>query len=239
MLNAWDEISKIRKEQIESGADLTFSKVFVPYFTELVKKIKPNSLLEIGCGTGHLSMALAMHVPKVDAIEPSESMYELSCNLLKDKKVNVERCSMQEYKPDAKYNLVISHMCLQAVSKLSDFFLSVEKLLSEQSYFSFSIPHPCFYNNYKKFFKENEYQYVNHLSKTIALSITKEPGRLMYGIPYHHRPLSDYVKGLRDAGMCLLDIDEIFPDEDIQSLYGSIWKEPRYLVLHARIYKTI
>ena len=81
------------------------------------------------------------------------------------------------------------------------------------------------------------YRYSRAVSKDIALTITKQPNRPVRGIPYHHRPLNEYVKGLKMVGMCLEDMDEIFPDKDVQSLYGLPWKEPRYIVLHASLIK--
>lgn len=235
MLSAWDEASDIRKEQIESGADLTFSKIFVPYFINLVQRLKPKSILEVGCGTGHLSLALSTFVNNIDAIEPSKSMYNSAISLLKDTNVKIVKSSVQEFTSKEKYDMIISHMCVQTVSDLKDFFLSIGKLANANSTFCFSFPHPCFYNAYKRFFKEDEYQYSKAVSKNIALTITTQPNRPIKGIPYHHRPLNEYIKGLKMVGMCLKDMDEIFPNKVVQALYGSPWKEPRYLVLHASL----
>ena len=237
MLNAWDKASEIRKEQIETGADLTFSKIFVPYFIDLVKRLKPKSVLEVGCGTGHLSLALSTYVSNIEAVEPSKAMYNLAISVLKDTNVKIARSSVQEFSSKTKYDMVISHMCVQAVPDLNDFFLSICKLTNVNSTFCFSFPHPCFYNAYKRFFKEDEYQYSKIMSKNIALTITTQPNRPIIGIPYHHRPLKEYIKGLKRAGMCLKDMDEIFPDKDVQSLYGSPWKEPRYIALNASLIK--
>ena len=150
MLSAWDKASDIRKEQIESGADLTFSKIFVPYFIDLVQKLKPKSILEVGCGTGHLSLALSTFVNNIDAVEPSKSMYNSAISLLKDTNVKIVRSSVQEFTSKDKYDMIISHMCVQAVSDLKDFFLSIGKLTNVNSTFCFSFPHPLkFKNNLK------------------------------------------------------------------------------------------
>ena len=237
MHRAWNEASEIRKEQIETGADLTFSKIFVPYYIDLVQRLKPKSVLEVGCGTGHLSLALSTFVNDIDAIEPSKSMYNLAISVLKGTNVKIARSSAQEFSSKNMYDMVISHMCVQTVPDLNDFFLSICKLTNANSMFCFSFPHPCFYNAYKRFFQEDEYQYSITMSKDIALTITTQPNRPINGIPYHHRPLNEYIKGLKKAGMCLKDMDEIIPDKDVQSLYGSRWKEPRYIALHASLIK--
>ena len=157
--------------------------------------------------------------------------------MLKDTNVKVARSSVQEFESKDKYDMIISHMCVQTVSNLNNFFFSISKLIKSNSTFCFSFPHPCFYNYYKRFFKEDEYQYSRAALKNITLTITKDPNRPIRGIPYHHRPLNEYVKSLKMVDMCLKDMDEILPDKDIQSLYGSPWKEPRYLVLHASLIK--
>lgn len=237
MLNVWDDAAEIRKNQIETGCDLTFSKIFVPYFIGLVQRLKPQSIFEVGCGTGHLSLALSSFVKNIDAIEPSETMYNLAIGVLKDTTVKITKSSVQEFSSNNKYDMIISHMCVQTVRDLNEFFLSIYKLINVNSTFCFSFPHPCFYNSYKKFFKEDEYQYSKTGFKNIDLTITTQPNRPIKGIPYQHRPLNEYIKSLKRANMCLKDMDEIFPDKEVQRLYGELWKEPRYIALHASLTK--
>jgi len=235
MVEAWNKAAEVRRQQIESGVDITFCSVFIPYFEEIVNQLNPTTVLEVGCGTGHLSAKLASKERKIQAIDTSENMCSLASQILNGKFVKLKKCSIENFTSTENFDLILSHMCVQTISDLDAFFSSISYFLSYNSTFIFSLPHPCFYNKYKRFFKDSEYIYMKPNSKSITLTITKDPERPIADIPYNHRPLSHYIKALKSSGMCLKDMDEIFPSKPIQMLYGKQWKEPRYLVIHATL----
>lgn len=230
----WDKAAEIRRSQIESGADLTFSKVFVPYYQNLISSSKPASLLEIGCGTGNLSAILSSSVPVVVALEPSRGMYETAREVLQGKSVRLLNCSVEDYRKDIRFDILISHMCIQTVDDLGKFIGGVVRHMGFASLFVFAIPHPCFYNSYKLLFEPGEYHYMQEAKKAISFAITKDPGRLITGVPYNHRPLSRYFALLKDHSLHVVDFHEMFPGPHIQELYGRAWEYPWYCVFFAR-----
>jgi SAM-dependent methyltransferase len=230
----WDDFALVRQVQIESGKDVTFSKVFLPYYVKLVAELNPESFLEIGCGTGHLSAYLSNYVIKTVAIEPSEGMYAVSEEVLKHKSVQLFRLRAEDYKIATIFNLIISHMVLQLVNNLELFISSVVKFMGKGSRFVFAIPHPCFYNEYKNFFTPSEYHYMREVTKTVSFAVTKDPNTKISGVPYTHRPLSCYFSVLKKCGLQVIDFVEMFPDPDIQLLYGMAWDFPRYCVFHVQ-----
>jgi 2-polyprenyl-3-methyl-5-hydroxy-6-metoxy-1,4-benzoquinol methylase len=235
MVEVWNKAAEVRRQQIESGVDITFCSVFIPYFEEIVNQLNPSTILEVGCGTGHLSAKLASKERKIQAIDTSKNMCLLASQILNSKFVKLKKCSIEDFTSTEKFDLILSHMCVQTIPDLDAFFSSISHFLSNNSTFIFSLPHPCFYNNYKRFFNDSEYIYMKPNSKYITLTITKDPDRPIEDIPYNHRSLSHYIKALKSSGMCLKDMDEIFPSKSIQMLYGNQWKEPRYLVIHATL----
>lgn len=76
MPHRWCDSAKLRKNQIESGIDITFNEVFKPQFVKIVQDLMPQSILEIGGGTGHLSLALSKIMPNILMLEPSSGMNE-------------------------------------------------------------------------------------------------------------------------------------------------------------------
>jgi len=234
MPNRWDDFAETRKIQIELGKDLTFSQVFLPYYLNLVKQLHPVSLLEVGCGTGHLSAALSSHVKTTVAIEPSAGMHAVAKSVLQKNNVQLFRLRAEEYRGQNIFDLVISHMCLQLVDNIEDFVSSVCTLMGTDSHFVFAIPHPCFYNEYKHFFQPSEYHYMRALTKTVSFTVTKDPNTQISGVPYCHRPLSRYFSVLKAYNLYVVDFDEIFPETEIQSLYGAEWNSPRYCVFHTQ-----
>lgn len=234
MPERWDNAAWLRKEQIESGLDLTFSKVFLPYYINLVSDLRPSSFLEVGCGTGHLSSELSKLIPKVVSLEPSLGMHAVASEVLGNTGVQLINKQMQDLQIEQTFDLILSHMCIQTVTNLGDFFESARVHMNPGSRFVFTIPHPCFYNDYNGFFSSEEYCYMVPMKKNITFSVTKDPDRPISGVPYNHRPLSCYFDSLKKHDMLVSDFHEIIPEPTVQSLYGANWETPRYCVFHVK-----
>jgi hypothetical protein len=64
--------------------------------------------------------------------------------------------------------------------------------------------------------------------KEISFSITKDKENVIEGVPYHHRPLQDYINSLVLSGFAIGGFDETYPSKEIQDKYGEPWQTPRY-----------
>jgi trans-aconitate methyltransferase len=232
MPERWDKIADIRHRQIESGIDITFSEVFLPYYAKLVGSLQPTSLLEVGCGTGHLSAALEKAVPSVVALEPSSGMHRVAQDVLRGTRVELLNFSIQDYRANRSFEMIISHMCAQVVDDLDSFLGSITSHMNGQSLLAVTIPHPCFYNEYKRLFAPGDYKYMCESRKTISFTITRDPLTRITGIPYSHRPLSTYFAHFKSYGLRVVNFEEIFPEPRIQGLYTAKWDAPRYCVFH-------
>lgn len=229
MSHRWCNSAQIRRAQIESGADLTFNEVFKPLLISRIQALAPINVLEVGAGTGHISNELFKLGFSVTAIEPSLGMYEVAQDVLSSTDVSLVNCTSFELGQDKVYDVALSHLVAHVVDDLSGFFVSVGQHLNTNGHFIFSIPHPCFYNEYKGFFGD-EYNYMVPMKKNISFTITKDPRNTISGVPYHHRPLSEYFNSLVKSGFAIDGFDETYPDDDIQEKYGTKWKTPRYCV---------
>lgn len=230
MNNNWCNNALIRKQQIESGLDLTFSNVFVPYFIEAFKHHKPSTALELGCGTGHMALELSGYCKHFNAIEPSAGMHAIAREVLSSCAI-MPICSYIEDLPyEFKYDLIYSHMCVQAIEFVKELFENIAERLSSGGVTIFSIPHPCFYNSYKKLIGPSEYSYMKLVRKNISLKISKDQTNLIKDVPYFHRPLSYYFSSITEAGLQTLRFDEIYPSKEVQFLYPKNWDSPRYCV---------
>ncbi|AKH38237.1 MULTISPECIES: class I SAM-dependent methyltransferase [Nitrosomonas] len=233
MPHRWCTSAGLRQTQIESGADITFNEVFKPLFIQRICALKPKRVIEVGAGTGHLSKAISGHGFSLTTIEPSEGMFRIAQEVLSGENVILKNCSSFTLPLSETFDVAFSHMVAHVVEDMPGFFNSIAIHLSQEAHFIFSIPHPCFYNSYKKFFGE-EYNYMKRMMKVVSFSITRDPDNLISGVPYHHRPLSDYINALVDAGFALDGFDEIYPPEKTQRKYGELWESPRYCVFVCR-----
>lgn len=233
MPHRWSEASEIRRSQIESGLDLTFCEVFRPLFEREMRRLAPRRALEVGAGTGHLAKAVCSLGIEVTAIEPSPGMHAVAATVLVDTPVKLINCASGELEKSLKFDVVYTHMVAHTVEDLRGFFSSMAAHLESGGHLLFSVPHPCFYNKYKKFFGE-EYRYMEPMKKIISFSITKDPNNKISGVPYHHRPLSFYINELISVGLALDGFEEVYPTPEVEVKYGSVWLEPRYCVFICR-----
>jgi SAM-dependent methyltransferase len=234
MPHRWDNAANIRREQIESGNDITFNQIFVPYYLECVKTHKPKTLLEVGCGTGHLASRLAIEVPQVEALEPSPGMHKVAKVVLANSSVKLHFTTAEKFDGSQMFDMVISHLCGQAVADIETFLRACSKCLENDGLLVFSLPHPCFWNDYREYFPKTEYRYLNEQFAYAKITISKD-ARSIENVPFHHRPLGRYVEALDKIRMALVRLDEIMPSKSVQALYG---KEdhcpfPRFCVLHS------
>ncbi|MFT6625211.1 MAG: 2-polyprenyl-3-methyl-5-hydroxy-6-metoxy-1,4-benzoquinol methylase [Cycloclasticus sp.] len=229
MPHRWCNSAKIRRTQIESGIDLTFNEIFKPLIVRRISNLSPKEILEVGAGTGHLSKELSILGFSVTAIEPSLGMYEVAQEVLSETNVKLINTTSFELERQRLYDISFSHLVAHVVDDLISFFTSVGDHLETGGHFIFSIPHPCFYNDYKKFFGE-EYNYMVSMAKNVSFTITKDSANLISGVPYHHRPLSEYINSLVKSGFAIDGFDETYPDDEIQKKYGAKWESPRYCV---------
>ncbi|CZG31722.1 class I SAM-dependent methyltransferase [Legionella pneumophila serogroup 1] len=234
MPKRWNKAAKIRKEQIESQKDITFNQIFKPYYVNLINKYKPDSLLEIGCGTGHLSLELSPYVRILHAIEPSIDMFKIARQVLKNSDVLIFNKTIESYINSEIYDVIISHFCINSIYKIKQFIKSVKKHCKKNTLFIFTIPHPCFWEQYHpEWF--SEYFYMNEQNVEVDLEISNDPNNVIKNIPYIHRPLSKYYSILRECGFHVSDFHEIYPSLDILKLYNNKWLNPRYCVFHTQL----
>lgn len=232
MFSEWDSAARLRRTQIEQGKDLTFSKVFVPLYIDLISKLCPESVIEVGIGTGHLALELYQRCPlRYVGIEPSKGMFDEATGVLRNTSVEIVLSTLEHYSGAEKFQLLISHMCLHAVADVDAFCSSVEKVLAIDGAYLMAIPHPAFFNSYKKVIAENSYSYMTPRTAVIDFSITSDPTGIIKQVPYFHRPLSSYFQSLAKVGLAITFLKEVVPSESVQALYGSPWLTPRYLLM--------
>lgn len=230
----WDRVAKQRFIQIESGRDITFSKVFVPLYTELLRAAAPKTLLEIGCGTGHLAKLLIELGFEVTAIEPAPSMFSIAIEMLKNLNCSVFNSKIEEFSSGLQYDICLSHLCLNSVKDVPAFFKSVASNINHFGQFIFSVPHPCFWNEIERWISPEKFDYTKEIySEDNAMKLTLDNEEIR-GIPYFHRPLSFYCTELKNAGFSVTDFLEVMPPIELAPQYGTKWKNPRFCVFLTR-----
>jgi 2-polyprenyl-3-methyl-5-hydroxy-6-metoxy-1,4-benzoquinol methylase len=127
------------------------------------KKIIPNKMLDIGCGTGFYTRHLAGSTNEITAIDVSHNMLELAhkyCkeNLDKDilSKINFQHTSLENYRaPKKHFDLVLGTFMLGYFQSLDVFFKKIKYLITDNGRLIVSTLHPI-----RMFSDKNDSGYV-------------------------------------------------------------------------------
>ena len=233
MPDSWSAMAGQRREQIDSGRDITFTNVFLPFYRNLVTDLGCNSIIEVGCGTGHLAKELSRTVQRTYALEPSPGMHAVASEVLRDSGVELINRAVEGYATKERFDCVISHLCAQTVSDLNRFLQSCGGLLEPNGCFIFSIPRPCFWNDYQPYFEVDGFDYMKEQFTNATLTISLDRASKMPGIPFHHRPLSNYISAIAASDLEIRKFDEILPTDSVQRLYPKRWERPHFCVFQS------
>lgn len=218
-----------RSSQILSHKDITFEKIFLPYWQQYFSKYKLNKVLEIGCGLGYLSKSLSSELGFLYALDKASDVISFAINHNFASNIKYINGDILTYDSELNFDGCFAHMSIHSIGDLDTLFANVYKLLRTDALFSFSIPHPCFYHLFRA--KEmKEFSYLNVREYDLNFNISLDQLCMDNKIKYYHRAISVYMEGAYKHRFRNISIDEIYPNEDIMKLYPRTWDYPKYIV---------
>jgi ubiquinone/menaquinone biosynthesis C-methylase UbiE len=101
---------------------------------ELVKKLSPHRLLDLGCGPGHVSLNLSAHVKEVIAYDLSEVMLSILERVAKERQLSNISCQKGFAEklpfPDAYFDVIVTRFSAHHWLKLQDALHEIHRVLS-------------------------------------------------------------------------------------------------------------
>ena len=180
----------------------------------LLGSVRGRRVLELGCGGGQVSIALAKKGAVCTAIDISKKQLEYAEESAKKKKVSVNfiRQSISDLSGfgSASFDIIISVFALQYVEDLGKVFSEVRRLLRRNGIFVFSIDHPFYIT-------------VNPNNMTISESYNKTgmteekeiwPDGSRRNFIMYRRRVSDIINSITGSGLKLGGVIEPFDDKD-------------------------
>lgn len=237
MSNPWDKNAEIRHKQILEGKDLSFSNVLAPSVINnvcAIKNIAGGSVLDIGCGSGILAQKLAKRVKSIIGIDPSQKSIEIANREYGNiKNLSFHCVAIENFNSPKKFQVVVSNMTLQTIKNINPVLKSVTRHMTNTGQFIFSIPHPCFWADYRKKINPEDfknYTYRKNSRYKISFSISKDRTPLPSSVPYYHRRLETYEMELRNAGLRINQIIEPFPVRIDEEHIKKYWDFPHFII---------
>jgi SAM-dependent methyltransferase len=145
--------------------------------------------------------------------------------------------SIQTYGSDSNrhgsFTLALANMTLMDVLDLDGAIESVARLLEPGGMFVFTITHPCFWPKYKGYESADWFEYMEETIIEAPFEISL--GERACPSTHVHRPLSTYLRTLRQAGFAVEAVEEPMPPSEVEGRYPSDWPFPHFLAVRCRL----
>jgi cyclopropane fatty-acyl-phospholipid synthase-like methyltransferase len=207
-LRAWEANADFWDNKMGDDAN-RFHRELIRPNTERLLDIQPGDfVLDIACGTGSFSQAMALRGARVVAFDYSAKMIAHAKRRRTDvlDKVEFLVCDatdvgqLMALKRDRPYNKAVSNMAIMDISYIEALFNSVYALLSSDGIFVFSTHHPCFTHPEGVYLTPRVHQ---------GEAIRHQPV-LQH---YYHRSLQDILNTAFEAGFLLDRFYEVADDD--------------------------
>lgn len=230
----WDAIASTRHRQIAEQSDLSYHHVLLPTIFRLLGTAPLKNILDVGCGTGHLTRLLANRASRVTGIDPSPVSIDIARATVDDlSNIDLETIDVEHYASQSGYrhDTAVANMVLMDCSNLDAVIESVARVLGPQGIFVATITHPWFWPRYWAYENESWFRYREEVVVQAPFAISAE--LTSHFTTHFHRPLERYFNCLQRNGFRIEAVEEPFPSADVERSYPSSWQFPRYLGLRA------
>ncbi|MFC1903737.1 class I SAM-dependent methyltransferase [Chloroflexota bacterium] len=233
IIKQWDEIARLRADQIQKSRDLSYTYVLVPTILKLSTQSDFTAVIDIGCGPGFLIKKLCSKARRFVGIDMSKEMIKIAkaqcANLVN---VEIRNSTIENFARNTKmpsFTLAIANMSLMTTLRLDKVLRAVAHLLRPKAHFIFTITHPYFWPFYHGYASKNWFDYKKETLIEDIFRISLESPESGPKTIHVHRPLEQYLCSLAKSGFVVDQICEPMPSEDIRAKYPKLWKYPRFL----------
>lgn len=210
----------------------------MPYTLEKLGDVSRKYILDLGCGEGGYSRALANEGAIVTSADCSEAFIEYAKNKAKDDGLKIEHCVLNANTlsgiKDNYYDIVLCAMMLMDVEDLDGTLREIYRVLKPNGRVFISILHPCFKGKETKWIKNNNNIEVLVSDYHNSKEWIGEIKGLSAPILYRHRTMSDYIKAFVKNEFRIIDMNEPIPTEEQAQMSSRVaWlkKIPMYLFI--------
>jgi ubiquinone/menaquinone biosynthesis C-methylase UbiE len=235
----WDKNAEVWTKLSRLGYDVYRNHINTPSFLDMLPVVKNLRGLDIGCGEGYNTRLIAKKGAKMTAID-------ISKKFIKHAKEQEQKAPLGIiYKvasaidlpfEDMTFDFVISTMSFMDMLNIQKGFSEVYRVLKSDGFFQFSILHPCFSTNSRKwikdadgniiglmigdYFNESEEKIEEWIFSAAPPEITKDMEK--FKIPRFHRILSIWLNMLIENGFILKEFREPYASDEIVKKYPNL-----------------
>lgn len=213
----------------------------MPYTLKAIGDVKAKHILDLGCGEGGYSRALADMGAVVTAVDCSEALLDYVADRAMKEGADIKTLRQNANEltdiQDDVFDIVLCSMMLMDVEDLDGTLKEIHRVIKQNGRVFISILHPCFKPKESKWILEEDgikvaiKDYFNPSEWTDMINGVNTP------LIYRHRTLSNYIKAFNGNDFILADMNEPIPTkEQLRNSSRIEWlcKIPMYLFMELK-----
>ena len=212
-MESWDAKAEEWAIQVGDEGDMNRRYQSDPVLWRMLGEVSGLTVLDAGCGTGYLAIAMARRGAQVIGVDWSPRMIAIAREragaLGVEVDLRVDSCSELATVADASVDAIVSNYVLMDLPDLEGAVASFHRVLREGGHAVAVFSHPCFgppggwgrLGDGSAIFRW-ERSYFD------SFEGTEEWGHFTSPFIFYHRPLSHYWRVFNAAGFRVLDFDE-------------------------------
>jgi SAM-dependent methyltransferase len=223
---AWDANAAIWVEHVRAGYDLYREIFTMPAFLEFIPDLCGLQVIDLGCGEGLNTRALARRGARMTGIDLAPGMIAAARASEAEKPLgiayHVGSFTRLEQCADASFDAAVSTMALMDSPDFAAAAHAAHRVLRASGGFYFSVLHPCFITPGIGWLRDQRGQethlavadYFSNRSYVEHWRFSKAPetgNAEPFRVPRFGRRLADYVNGLCAAGFRIARVAEPRP----------------------------
>jgi ubiquinone/menaquinone biosynthesis C-methylase UbiE len=249
-MSSWDAMAAWYDAKQGEEGDLWHRTLIDPALLEAVGAVGGQRLLDLACGNGYLARRFARMGARVVGIDASAPIIERARRRERETSLGIVYhagdTARMDMLNDAGMDIVVCNMALMDIEDVAGTIRQVARVLRPGGRFVASLSHPCFdvagasaWVIERMDFTTTIWRKVSRYRERFAGRVPWRDGEgpiVAYTTAYH-RPLSWYVRTLREAGFVIIALEEPEPTEEFVAASPSgtlIAAIPLHCVIEAR-----
>lgn len=251
---SWEGNARAWTEQARRGLDAYRDALNTPAFLAMLPDVSGRDGLDIGCGEGSNTRALARRGARMRAVDVAPSFVRAAREAEAVAPLGIrfdEGDALALAFPDGAFDFAAAFMSLMDVPDPALALREAARVLKPGGFLQFSILHPCFVPPHRRVLREPDgsvravevARYFDRVDGAedvwwfTALPKAERAGVAPFRVPRFHRTLGDWVGMVVGAGLAVEALGEPCPDADTMRavpLVADAAVAPLFLHLRAR-----
>jgi len=223
--DSWDKAAEEFTSFFAEGGDFWHKHIINPSMMDLLGEIEGKTILDLGCGEGHVARSLVEATGKnikIIGVDASENMIRIAREESQDFKDRLtfqqaDACDLAGIQADF-FDIALCNMALMDIKNYCQAIREVSRTLKTKGVFIFSLLHPCFFTPRSGWLKDEDDNIIGWRVDDYYLNLIWKwtiKSRMTMETYCFHRTLEDYVSALRECGFVITDIREPIPSEEL------------------------